>query len=217
MAYMENKLNLVDINQISMRLKSISVLFIVLFFVAGGKAQSREQAFSKSYLFEYENQYDRAIKALNDEGAETYEVNLRLGWLYYLSKDYIKSESSYRKAISMEPLSVEGRFGLALPLSAMGNWNGVLAAYLDILRQDPNNSIANYRTASIYYNRKDYNNASSYVFKVIRMYPFDYESNLLYGRVLMAQSKNTEARKYLERALEYNPQSEDARSLIKKL
>src|SRR5436190_16687702 len=110
MACLENKLILVDINQISMKMKSFFFLLILLFSGFNGNAQGHEQAFSKSYLFEYENQYERAIKSLQEDGAETYPVNLRLGWLYYLSKDYIRSESFYRKAISMEPLSVEARF-----------------------------------------------------------------------------------------------------------
>jgi len=112
---------------------------------------------------------------------------------------------------------VEARFGLALPLSSLGNWNEVLATYMEIIKQDPNNSIANYRIASIYYNRKDYVNAATYITKVIKMYPFDYDSNLLYGKLLVAQSKNAEAKKYLIRALEYNPQSEEAKAALKKL
>lgn len=177
--------------------------------------QSSEVAFSKSYLYEYETQYAKAIKSLQDLNVDNYEINLRLGWLFYLSKDYLKSENYYKKAIAHENASVEARFGLVLPLSALGNWNNVLAVYLEILKQDPHNSIANYRTASIYYNRKDYNNAANYVLKVIKMYPFDFDSNLLYGKNLYAQGKNAEAKKYVEKALEYNPQSEEAATLFK--
>ncbi len=180
-------------------------------------SQSNDLAFSKSYLYEYESQYPKAIKVLQELEPDSYEINLRLGWLYYLSKDYSKSELCYKKAIGFEPASVEARFGLVLPMSAQGSWNNVLNVYFDILKQDPNNSIANYRAASIYYNRKDYTNAAGYVSRVVKMYPFDYDSNLLYGKTLLAQGKNGEARKYLEKALEYNPQSEEAKAIIKKL
>lgn len=179
--------------------------------------QSADAAFSKSYAFEYDMQYTKAITALTDLNADTYECNLRLGWLYYLNKDYTKSETYYKKAVSSEPLSVEARFGLALPLSAMGNWNDVLLAYLEIIKLDPNNSTANYRIASIYYNRKDNTNATTYIQKVIKLYPFDYDSNLLYGKILMAEGKNADAKKYLTKALEYNPQSDDAKAALKKL
>jgi tetratricopeptide (TPR) repeat protein len=178
---------------------------------------SAELAFSKSYSFEYDTQYAKAIEAMTVLNSDAYEVSLRLGWLYYLSKDYSKSETFYKKAIASEPSSVEARFGIVLPLAALGNWNAVLAHYLDILKIDPNNSIANYRAGYIYYSRKDYSSAMNYIGKVIKMYPFDYDSNLLAGKVMLAQAKNAEARKYLSKALEYNPQSEEAKAAIKKL
>jgi tetratricopeptide (TPR) repeat protein len=178
---------------------------------------SSELAFSKSYSFEYDTQYAKAIESMTALNSDAYEVSLRLGWLYYLSKDYSKSETCYKKAIASEPSSVEARFGIVLPLAALGNWNAVLAHYLDILKIDPNNSIANYRAGYIYYSRKDYSSAMTYIGKVIKMYPFDYDSNLLAGKVMLAQAKNVEARKYLGKALEYNPQSEEAKAAIKKL
>jgi len=178
---------------------------------------SAELAFSKSYSFEYDTQYAKAIEAMTALNSDAYEVSLRLGWLYYLSKDYSKSETFYKKAIASEPSSVEARFGIVLPLAALGNWNAVLGHYLDILRIDPNNSIANYRTGYIYYSRKDYTNAMVYTGKVIKMYPFDYDSNLLAGKVMVAQAKNAEAKKYFSKAIEYNPQSEEAKAALKKL
>lgn len=195
----------------------LNILTLTLSLSFVGLAQSSDLAFSKSYTFEYESQYIKAIKALQDLNADSYEVNLRLGWLFYLNKDYTRSETHYKKAIVMEPGSVEARFGLVLPLSAQGNWNSVVAVYSEILKQDPNNSIANYRIANIYFNRKDYVNTINYLGKVIRMYPFDYDSNLLYGKTLAAQGKAGEAKKYIEKALEYNPQSEEGKALMKKL
>jgi len=197
--------------------QTIKISLVSLLFSGVLKSQSSDLAFSKSYLFEYESQYVKAIKALQDLNHESYEINLRLGWLFYLNKEYSKSEGFYKKAIALEPASVEGRFGLVLPLSAEGNWNAVLLVYLEILKYDPNNSIANYRIASIYYNRKDYASTVNYISKVIKLYPFDYDSNLLYGKTLIAQGKNTEAKKYIEKALEYNPQSEEAKAIVKKL
>lgn len=176
-----------------------------------------EPAFSKSYSFEYDSQYVKAIESMMALNSDAYEVSLRIGWLYYQSKDYLKSETFYKKAIAAEPASIEARFGIVLPLAALGNWNNVLTHYLDILKIDPNNSIANYRVGYIYYSRKDYVNAMAYLSKVIRLYPFDYDSNLLAGKVMLAQAKHAEAKKFFIRALEYNPQSEEARTALKKL
>ena len=198
-------------------MKHVIILALVVCCFSIKAQQTSESAFAKSYSFEYETQYAKAITALTELHVESYQINLRLGWLYYLSKDYIKSEQYYRKAVASEPASIEARFGLVLPLSTLGNWNNVLSVYLEITKLDANNSIANYRLASIYYTRKDYANATQYVSKVLKLYPFDYDSNLLTGKILMAQAKNAEAKKYFTKALEYNPQSEEAKVAIKKL
>lgn len=192
-------------------------LFLLSFNLKLNAQLNVASAFSKSYAYEYNSDYTKAITSLTSLNIENYQINLRLGWLYYLSKDYLKSENHYKKAVSVEPLSIEARFGLVLPLSAQGNWNSVLNVYLEILKLDPNNSIANYRTGSIYYNRKDFTNASSYVLKVIKLYPFDYDSNLLLGKIFKAQNRIVDAKKYFEKALEYNPQSEEANNALKEL
>lgn len=198
-------------------MKNVILLTLVVFCFSSKAQQTSESAFAKSYSFEYETQYNKAIAALTDLHVESYQINLRVGWLYYLSKDYVKSEQYYRKAVTLEPASIEARFGLVLPLSTLGNWNNVLSVYLEITKLDPNNSIANYRLSSIYYARKDYVNAAQYVSKVLKLYPFDYDSNLLTGKILMAQAKNADAKKHFIKALEYNTQSEEAKAAIKKL
>ena len=201
-------------------IKSIIGLFILFFFISINKLNAQQNisvAFSKSYAYEYNSDYTKAISALTALNQDNYQINLRLGWLNYMNKDYAKSETHYKKAVAIEPSSIEARFGYVLPLSALGNWNSVLAVYLEVLKLDPNNSIANYRTASIYFNRKEYANATAYISKVIRLYPFDYDSNLLLGKIYKAQNKIAEAKKYFEKALEYNPQSEDATNALKDL
>lgn len=193
---------------------AIGILFIVV--AISINAQSNiEKAFYTSYAFEYNVEYSKAITALVELNHDSYPINFRLGWLYYLNKEYIKSEQYYKKAIAKEPLSIEARFGLVLPMSALGNWNNVLNVYLEIIKIDPNNSVANYRSALIYYNRKDYLNATKYLSKVIKLYPFDYDSNLLYAKIKLGENKHNEAAKYIENAIQYNPQSEEALSILK--
>jgi tetratricopeptide (TPR) repeat protein len=193
------------------------VLFLIVFVSNKTTAQNNETAFSKSYQFEYDAQYAKAIKALTDLNTDSYEFNLRLGWLCYLSKEYTRSEAYYKKAIAQEASSIEARFGIVLPMAAESKWSNVLLTYFEVVKIDPNNSVANYRIATIFYNKKDYPNAVTYVTKVIKLYPFDFDSNLLYGKVLMAQGKNAEAKKELEKALKSNPLSDEVKTLLKKL
>jgi len=196
--------------------KAIVIIFTIVAVSINGQSNI-EKAFSKSYAFEYNIEYSKAINALVELYTDSYPIDFRLGWLYYLNKDYIKSEQFYKKAIAREPSSIEARFGLVLPMSALGDWSNVLNVYLEILKIDPNNSVANYRTALIYFNRKDYINSAKYLTKVIKLYPFDYDSNLLYAKIKLAENKSNEAAPYLEKAIQYNPQSEEAIALLKNI
>lgn len=196
--------------------KAIVIIFTIVAVSINGQSNI-EKAFSKSYAFEYNIEYNKAINALVELNTDSYPIDFRLGWLYYLNKDYIKSEQFYKKAIAREPSSIEARFGLVLPMSALGDWSNVLNVYLEILKIDPNNSVANYRTALIYFNRKDYINSAKYLTKVIKLYPFDYDSNLLYAKIKLAENKSNEAALYLEKAIQYNPQSEEAIALLKNI
>jgi tetratricopeptide (TPR) repeat protein len=196
-------------------MKNIFLLLLLFLSVFASAQHADELAFSKSYTYEYDTKYDKAIEVLQAVQLKSYQLNLRLGWLYYLKKDYPKSESYYRKSLEMEPQSIEARYGLVLPLAAVSNWNSVLITYLEIIKIDPLNSTANYRIASIYYNRKEYDAAFAYLNKLLKLYPFDYDINLLAGKIAAAQRKNAESKKYFMRALEYNPQSEEAQKATK--
>lgn len=175
-------------------------------------------AFSASYLGESNKEYLAAIIALeNVYDANSYAMNVRLGWLEYLKKDYAKSQSYYKKAIALEPKSIEARFGLVNPIAALQQWDDLLKNYKEILDIDPNNTVVNYRVALMYYYRKNYDDADKYIQKVLVEYPFDFDSNALLGAISVAQGKIIEAKKYYKLALTYNPQSKEVAEALKKL
>jgi tetratricopeptide (TPR) repeat protein len=83
-----------------------------------------QDAFISSYALENRKEYAKAVEALKKVyDAQSYEINVRLGWLCYYAGNYPASISYYSKAIQLKPYSVEARFGYALPASALGNWN----------------------------------------------------------------------------------------------
>jgi tetratricopeptide (TPR) repeat protein len=155
----------------------ISLLSLFLFF--GAKAQDSAKliaAFEKSYANEYAGKYNDAIKDLaNVYVQDSYELNLRLGWLNYLAGNFTESISYYQRSVSLRPLSIEARLGLTYPASAVGNWEQVINQYKDILKIAPNNYTANLRLGQIYLNRKDYTTAAQYFDLLISQYPFTYD------------------------------------------
>jgi tetratricopeptide (TPR) repeat protein len=195
----------------------LNILFIASAIIVSAQTNTND-VFSKSYSYESEKNYTQAIEVItNNYDANSYTMNLRLGWLNYLSGEYIKSQNFYKKAIGLESKSIEARLGYVYPTSAMENWDDVIKTYNDILIIDPHNSTANYRLAYIYNYRKEFVKASNYAQKVVLLYPFDYDANYLLGLAYIGQGKIKEAKIHLIRALNYNPNSTEVKNLLSKI
>ena len=170
-----------------------------------------QEAFSNSYSQESKADYAGAIltlKGVYDE--KSYEVNVRLGWLTYLSGLFTESTAYYQKAIALKPYAIEPKLGFANPAAAMGNWEQVINQYKDILKIDPQNTIVNYRMGSYYYGKADFATAEKFLEKVINLYPFDYDSNILYAWTEFKLGKLREAQVLFNKVLLMRPRDTSA-------
>ncbi|MFO7617402.1 MAG: hypothetical protein R6V75_09135 [Bacteroidales bacterium] len=179
---------------------------------AGAQNFDRQRAaFRTSYVQENGGDYKGAVNTLKGVyDPASYELNLRLGWLTYKSGDFRESEAYYRKAVSLRPYGVEPRLGLIYPLSSMGNWNQVNAIYEEILKIDPNNSIANYRYGLVAYGREDYLKADQLFSKVLNLYPFDYDTLIILAWTRLKLGKSLEAKALFQKVLLYSPDDASA-------
>jgi len=200
-------------------LKKIMLLatFAMLVNVATSQNQNAiQQAFSKSYESEQARKYSQAINDLKPiYKADSYFVNIRMGWLYYMSKQYTESIKYYNVAIALKPYAIEARFGCVKPLSALESWNNVRAHYLQILKIDPQNTVANYWLGVIYYNRKDYGNAMKNFEKVVNLYPLDYDSIVMLAWTKLNVGKTAEAKVLFNQALVIRPGDSSASDGLK--
>jgi len=134
-----------------------------------------------------------------------------------LQKKHPVSVLFYKQAISQAPKSIEARLGLIYPLTAMENWDELMTLYKEILQIDPNYTKANYWIATGYYLRKEYMPAAEHALRVLALYPFDYDTNLLMGNIQLTRGKLDEAKKYFQKALLYNPSNKELEATISKL
>lgn len=178
-----------------------------------------QKAFSESYKLETAGKYADAIKQLKAVYAESsYELNIRLGWLNYNQGNFSESQAHYSRALKLMPYSEEAKFGLILPKSAIGKWTDVINLYNSILKNSPNNTVANYRLGLIYYSRKSYSKSLSYFKKVVDLYPFDYDGLLMYAWANFQTGKTREAKILFNKVLMLSPGDASAKeglSLIK--
>jgi tetratricopeptide (TPR) repeat protein len=196
----------------------IFILFNSVFCYSQDINDKMLSAFSASYSAEITKDYSKAIESLKSVYNEnSYETNLRLGWLCYQKKDNTESERYYKQALKLKPGSVEAMFGLVSPCSAQDKWPEVLEIYQQILKIDPVNSVANYRIALMYYYKKEFARAESHLAIVVDHYPFDYDALVLMGQVKLAMGKLTESKAYYQRALLYSPSNDEIKKIISKL
>lgn len=168
-------------------------------------------AFKQSYSLEAKSEYTKAITVLKDVYDEnSYEINLRLGWLCYSAGQFAQSMSYYQNAINLKPYSVEAKLGYVLPASAAGNWDQVVVQYKKILEYDAQNSLVNFRLGMIYYGRKDYQTAQKYFERVVNLYPFDYDGNVMLAWSYLQMGKMREARVVFNKALLIRPDDASA-------
>lgn len=190
-------------------IKYSRVLIILLLFgqpVLSQDFNKLVSAFQESYLHEASGDLQKATDVLKKTYNEnSYELNLRLGWLNYQLGFFSESLAFYNKAINLKPLSIEAKFGYVYPASAMGNWNQVIFQYEKILEICPNNSIVNHRLGLIYYGREDYSTAFKYFEKVVNLYPFDYDALLMFGWTNLKLHRVREARVLFQKALLHTP------------
>lgn len=179
--------------------------------------QDQSAAFSGSYSAEAKADYAEAIAPIRAIYTGTYEQNLRLGWLYFLAKNYTTAAAHYQKAVEQRPYAIEPKLGLIKPLNALGQLDRMLATYESILKIDPQNTQANYWTGVIYLNRKAFAPAARYFERVVNLYPFDYDSNLSLAWAYLNLGKKAEARALYTKALLIRPGDAAATAGLRRL
>jgi len=170
-----------------------------------------QKAFSASYSAESKYNYTEAINQITIVFSEqSYEMNLRLGWLYYLAKNYSSSIKHYEKASSLKPYAIEAKFGLIKPFAALESWDKVIKQYENILSIDPQNTSANYYLGYTFYNRKKYEAASKHFEKVINLYPFNYDNSIMLAWTYFRMGKNNDAKILFNKVLLMSPNDASA-------
>jgi tetratricopeptide (TPR) repeat protein len=196
-------------------MKKVILLFTTLVYLAGNVTgqdfTAISKAFKQSYTYENESKFTEAaaeLKTIYD--ASSYDINLRLGWLTYKAGSYIESMDYYKTAIVLKPYAVEPRLGFVMPAAAAGNYNQAEEQYQSILTVDPMNTLANYWLGVICYNREQFDIALKYFEKVANLYPFDYDSCIMYAWTNYKLNNLREAKVLFQKALLIRPDDASA-------
>ena len=191
--------------------KTITALLLIITVNSQAQDKALQSAFSKSHELESSKRYEEAIttlKAVYD--ANSYETNLRLGWLCFRAEKNKESVSYYLKSISLMPAAAEPLWAIISPLAALEQWTDVEKYYNAILKLDSKNTVANYRLGLMFYYRKDYVTAKKYFDVSLNLYPFDYDNLLMSAWTNYFLGNKNEARTLFNKTLLYKPNDSSA-------
>ncbi len=202
-------------------MKHINILAAVLLFLSlstsyyasDKESNKRLKSFINSISEETIGNYDDAIKLLSDiydQYKDDYLLNIRMGWLNYLAKDYTNSIKYYKEAVRISDRSIESLLGITYPYSAQEKWDEIKNVYKEILDIDPHNYTANVNLGKIYFGAGDYLNSKSILEKLYSNYPGDYSINLYLGWTYYNLGSKSKAHEYFVTALIINPDDASA-------
>jgi tetratricopeptide (TPR) repeat protein len=183
--------------------KSLVIITVILTSYSFAQdSKVLQTAFAKSYAYEAKYQYDEAIQVLKDVYSDkAYSINMRMGWLCYLDKNYASSINYYKKSIDLMPASAEALWAILSPQIASEKWADVEKTYLAILKLEPKNATAHYKLGVIYYYRKNYTAAKKYFDVALNLYPLDYNNLLMSAWTNYFLGKTNEAKVLFNRVL----------------
>jgi tetratricopeptide (TPR) repeat protein len=195
----------------------ISLIIVLSTFLVGNlNAQTDSKiltAFAESYKAELSSNYTVAVSEIRSVYlADNYPMNVRLGWLLLLAKQYTESVNYYDKAIKLKPYGIEARFGMIKSLNALESWDKVKEQYEAILKIDDQNTTALYWLGVLMYNRKDYDIASRNFEKIVNLYPMDYGSVIMLAWTKYYLGKKEDAKILFNHALLLSPNDTSATS-----
>ncbi len=195
----------------TLRLSLFAFILFVMAFKANAQSKELQAAFNKSYELETSQKYDAAIATINAVyNTNSYEINLRLGWLNYSAGKHKESIPYYQKAIDLMPAATEPKWAIINPYTKLENWNDIEKNYLGILKLDPKNATACYYLAMIYYYRKDYVSAKKYFDVALNQYPFGYNNMLMSAWTNYFLGNKNDALILFNKTLLYSPNDKSA-------
>lgn len=200
-------------------MKNSFIIIIFLLVSIHSNAQKNEllTAFESSYIYEQNKQASKAIEELKkvyENFESNYELNLRLGWLSYITENQSDSELYYMKAMQLKPLALDAIYGYIQPLLVEKKYDAVIRYSEKALTIAQNDSRAEYFIGLANYYKKKYIKAEKYLEKAINKYPFDLDINLILGWTKFALGKKNEAKVLFQVAQRHSPNNEAVKTAM---
>jgi len=153
--------------------KYFLILFLAITTLFSSEALIKE-SYLKSYDYEQMGKYTEAIKVLAPiykVYPQGYTLNLRIGWLYSLNKNYNSSLKYYQKAHKVNLNSIEPKLGIIKVLLLTKSFEKAESLCNEIMKVDYYNYYANLYSVQSLINENKLDIASKILNKMLVIYP----------------------------------------------
>lgn len=174
-------------------------------------------AFSKSYQFEYAQNYNDAIKSLTavlDSNPKEYSIHARLGWVYYLAGNYANSSKHYQTAVKLSPKAIEPKLGLMLTQLAQEKYRDAEQTGNQIVKTDTYNYLANLRLCYALKGQQKYDSALAIITKMNELYPTDVGLMVELGNLYSLTNNGNKATAVFKEVLILDPENYSAKQYL---
>ncbi len=143
--------------------------------------------------------------------SSTYEFTLmRIAWLYFQNKDYSQSIETYRKALALNPESIDAQIALLSPLAALNRWKEVAMLSSKVLESQR----LSYQAHLFLMQAREHTQAwlalEDEARILIAKFPTEVDAWVYLGRSLRHQHKTTEAINAYQQVLVRYPNNMEA-------
>ncbi len=154
--------------------KLLLILLLSNLLFSKSEFEQIQTAYMHSYNYENIGNYTEAIKVLSpiySKYPKGYTINLRLGWLFYLSKKYADAIKHYNQASFANQFSIDPKLGLMRIYYDQSNYEKVEILAYDVLKTDYYNFYANLYALKALIAQKKYHLALQIAQKMLYLYP----------------------------------------------
>lgn len=195
---------------------SVKKSFALILLLAAGSSHAGSSVWEKSYQLAAAGKHEQAaevIEPMADAGNE-YAI-LRYAYLMYLQGENADSISYYKKAISLNPDSIDARLGITLPLIAQKRWRQVKFYSQQVLGISRWNYTAHLRLMIAEEGMRKWGTLAEHAAKLAKVYPGDATALVYLARARAWQGDVAAAKAAYRKVLVRLPAHNEARAYLK--
>jgi len=193
-----------------------TTFFIIVFFISF-TCSADNLMWEKSHGLEKLGFYERAataIEAFITRGDDKEYALLRYAYLKYKQGEYNVSIEHYKKAIKLNPDSLDAKLGITLPYMSQGRWRQVLVYTRQVLTISDWNYTAHERLMMAEEAMKKWHTLDRHAAELTTVYPGDADVHAYHARANTMQGDAAVATAAYEKVLMRDPEHIEANAFL---